>query len=126
VRFAFSVLGCAAILYIGFATRGSLTFAVGFLLLLTVPAEWNRTLVRITSGSGVGDGMSEEEAGRLIFRVLKAPRFEKWTASRRNSVAAALLPEFVGRRASLREAAAGFVIYLICLIIPVLFFVRLY
>ncbi|MDR3332239.1 MAG: hypothetical protein LBT08_06385 [Synergistaceae bacterium] len=116
-RFIFYILGLASIAGFGLATRNPLLLALWLLLVAAIRAEWDRMLVWIAIGRNA-DKMSEEEAGRLVFRTLHEPRFEKWSNERRNSAVSAIMPNLVGRRIRFGEAAAGIFIYLLCLIAP--------
>ena len=119
-RLAFSIVSCLIFLMIAYFQRNLLFTLFCFLLVLAIPAQWRLTRLRLAIGGNKTEQSEEEAIGR-IFRALQLPQFAKWPLRRRIDVAKALIPEYIARQPRAWDIIVGLVIYLFCLVLPVLF-----
>jgi Zn-dependent protease len=118
MRFAFAVMGFAALLAIGLASRDTIILVVSLFIALGLPHQWRVMRVdRVIERVG-RETLDEPGAIRRIFVALQHPGFARWPFATRISLATTLLPELQGRRAGAAEATAGLAIYLACVIGP--------
>jgi Zn-dependent protease len=143
LRLVFALAGMAALGGLAWFSRDPLLSVIAGVLLLGLPWQWRvmrleraihlaaRTSPAAGSSGGQApaasrDPASEAEAVRRLFGVLQQPVFARWPFMRRAAAVGALLPSQQARAPRWGEAAAGLLIYLACLALPVAALVGIY
>ena len=118
LRFAFAVLCCGLLFGLGLLLNEGVLKVLAVLFALALPHQWrlmqlDQTLLRTHPAK------SEADALRTIFAALQAPKFTRWSYSKRSAMASALVPELMGRRPNWCESVVGLAIYACALIVPI-------
>lgn len=137
LRLVFALAGMAGLGALAWFSRDPVIAAIAGVLLMGLPWQWRvmrleramHRCLRPEDGRATGAAnapVTEEEAVRRLFGVLQQPAFARWPFVRRAAAAGALLPSLQSRAPGWAEGAAGLLIYLACLVLPVAGIVGIY
>lgn len=143
LRLVFALAGMAALGGLAWFSRDPLLSVIAGVLLLGLPWQWRvmrleraiHLTARTSPAAGSSGGQApaaslapacEAEAVRRLFGVLQQPAFARWPFMRRAAAVGALLPGQQARAPGWGEGAAGLLIYLACLALPVAALVGIY
>ncbi|OYT93284.1 MAG: hypothetical protein CFE43_03285 [Burkholderiales bacterium PBB3] len=119
LRFAFAVLCCGLLFGLGLLLNDIVLRVVAVLLALGLPHQWRVMQLDQALQPASPSALAEPQAVGMLFTALQAAPFHSWSFAQRSAAATSLLPELMGRRASLRESVAGSLLYLTVLLGPV-------
>jgi Zn-dependent protease len=123
-RFGFTAISALTLLYVGWDSRDGVTIALSVLLLIGLPHQFRlaramRALLRVHAQWQI-DVHDFRQVCRALQQFVEQLPFGHLNHTSRVTLGLALLPAFMGRWPSMKEALAGLAIYAASIIVPLL------
>jgi len=122
LRFIFAVGSGGLLLAAGLSTGDNVLGAIGIAMLIGAQQHYRvakaSALLLRQSMQTPGAGAQFSVIAKQLFDFLAQPTFQKWNYQTKLTVGLALLPRFLGRVPSWKEAGLGMAVYILCALLP--------
>ncbi|MFZ6760725.1 site-2 protease family protein [Undibacterium sp. Ji50W] len=122
LRFIFSVASGGLLLLAGLNTGDNILRGLGILMLLGSPLHFRvakaSSLLLKQDQARPAPGERFSRAARRLYDFMGQASFSKWNYATKLDVGLTLLPRYLGRLPGWKESTVGLVLYLSCIILP--------